>query len=65
MREDPGIENLIDLHWQIIDQGSGYWVKFQVWRVEVSAEVPHGIRYAFLVDFFNEVDRVLTEVKQR
>ncbi|HAM21067.1 MAG TPA: hypothetical protein DCQ04_02120 [Actinobacteria bacterium] len=121
MREDRGIEILLDLHDQIIDQGGGYWVKIQVWRVEISAEVPHGIRYALtlhepygkrilgydnahavkppkkfkyagrrlsydhkhrhvhdkgvpyefqdaqqlLVGFFNEVDRVLTEVRQK
>jgi hypothetical protein len=97
------------------------WLKIQVWRVEISAEVPHGIRYALtlhepygkrilgydnahavkppkkfkyagrrlsydhkhrhvhdkgvpyefqdaqqlLVGFFNEVDRVLTEVRQK
>lgn len=46
MREDPGIETLIDLHNQIIDQGGGYWVKIEAWRVEVTAEIPHGIRYA-------------------
>ena len=46
MREDPGIETLIDLHNQIIDQSCGNWVKIEVWRVEVTAEIPHGIRYA-------------------
>jgi hypothetical protein len=121
MRKDPGIETLIDLHDQIIDQGGGYWVKIEAWRVDRNAEIPHGIRYALtlhepygkrilgydnahlvkppkkfkyagqrlafdhkhrhvsdkgvpyefqdaqqlLVDFFDEVDRVLKEVKQR
>ena len=46
MREDPGIETLIDLHGQIIDQGEGYWVKIEAWKVDSTAAIPHGIRYA-------------------
>jgi hypothetical protein len=46
MREDPGIETLIDLHDQIIDQNGGYWIKIEAWRVAVSEAVPHGVRYA-------------------
>lgn len=120
MREDLGIETLIDLHGQIVDQDEGYWVKIEAWRVDPTAEIPHGIRYALtlhepygkrilgydnahsvkpkkfkyagrklafdhkhrhvsdkgvpyefrnaqqlLVDFFDEVDRVLKEVKQK
>ena len=45
MLEDHGISTLIDLHEQIIDQGGGYWVKIEAWRVEATAGVPHGIRY--------------------
>jgi hypothetical protein len=44
MREDPGIETLLELHGQIIDQGDGYWVKIEAWRVDATAEIPHGIR---------------------
>ena len=121
MREDHGIANLLDLHDQIIDQDGGYWVKIEAWRVEVTADVPHGIRYSLtlhepygkrilgydnahavkpprkfkyagqrltydhkhrhvsdkgvpyevqdaqqlLIDFFNEVDRVLKEARQK
>ncbi|WP_065089705.1 toxin-antitoxin system TumE family protein [Acidihalobacter prosperus] len=46
MRTDHGIDTLLDLDGQIIDQGRGYWIKFEVWRVEVSPAVPHGIRYS-------------------
>ena len=45
-QEDTGIATLIDLHDQIIDQGNGYWIKIEAWRVESSAFVPHGIRYS-------------------
>ena len=121
VRDDSGIETLIDLHGQVIDQDGGYWVKIEAWRVVPTEEIPHGIRYALtlhepygkkilgydnahavkppkklkyvgrrlaydhkhrhasdrgvpyafqdayqlLVDFFNEVDRVLKEVQQK
>ncbi|AKS23473.1 MAG: hypothetical protein C75L2_00840003 [Leptospirillum sp. Group II 'C75'] len=46
MHRDPGIENLLELHGQIIDQGQGYWIKIEAWRTNPTAEVPHGIRYS-------------------
>jgi hypothetical protein len=45
-QEESGISTLIDLHDQIIDQGSGYWIKIEAWRVEPHAFIPHGIRYS-------------------
>lgn len=42
---DPGISTLLDLHGQVLDQGDGYWIKIEAWRVEVSAHIPHGVRY--------------------
>jgi hypothetical protein len=36
---------LLDLHGQVLDQGDGYWIKIEAWRVEVSAQIPHGVRY--------------------
>lgn len=44
-KEEAGIGTLIDLHDQIIDQGNGYWIKIEAWRVEPSSFVPHGVRY--------------------
>jgi hypothetical protein len=46
MREDPGISTLVELHDQIIDQGNGYWIKIEAWRVPVTQDIPHGIRYS-------------------
>lgn len=46
MREDPGIAVLLDLHEQIIDQGNGYWIKIEAWQVEITQDIPHGIRYS-------------------
>lgn len=44
--KDPVIDTLLDLHDSILDQGGGYWIKVEVWRVPESAEIPHGIRYS-------------------
>jgi len=46
MREDPGIATLVELHDQIIDQGNGYWIKIEAWRVVATQDIPHGIRYS-------------------
>lgn len=45
-QEASGVSTLIDLHDQIIDQGDGYWIKIEAWRVDPSAFIPHGIRYS-------------------
>ena len=46
MRRDTAIDTLLDLHGSILDQGGGYWIKLEAWRVDVSAQIPHGIRYS-------------------
>lgn len=46
MSRDPGIDTLLELDGWIADQGDGYWIKINAWRVEASPEVPHGIRYS-------------------
>jgi len=48
MREDKndGLETLFDLDGVIIDQDNGYWVKFDVSKVTVTKERPHGLRYS-------------------
>ena len=46
MQADTGIDTLLDLHGQIIDQGGGYWVKIEARRVEPTPDAPHGIRYS-------------------
>ena len=45
MRDNLGLETLLDLDGSILDQGSGYWIKIEAWRVEPDDDVPHGIRY--------------------
>ena len=46
MKRDTAIDTLLDLNGSILDQGNGYWIKLEAWRVEVSDQIPHGIRYA-------------------
>lgn len=46
MHESLGLETLLELHDQIIDQGDGYWIKIEAWRVDATPFVPHGIRYS-------------------
>jgi hypothetical protein len=50
MHEDPGIATLLELHDQIIDQGNGYWVKIEAWRVAIDPSIPHGIRYSLTLN---------------
>lgn len=46
---DPSLDTLLDLDGQrfVIDEGAGYWVKFDVKQVAPSEERPHGLSYAF------------------
>lgn len=46
MRKTIGLETLLELHDQIIDQENGYWVKIEAYEVDASPEIPHGIRYS-------------------
>jgi len=46
MSRDSGIDTLLDLNGHVIDQGSGYWLKIEAWRVDPVPEIPHGVRYA-------------------
>lgn len=68
MKRDTAIDALLDLHGSIIDQGSGYWVKLEAWKEDVSDK---GVHYEFkdaqtlIDDFFRDVDRVLLEVKKK
>lgn len=45
MSRDPGLETLLELHGSILDQGGGYWIKLEAWRVAATQQIPHGIRY--------------------
>lgn len=43
---DIGIETLLDLNGNIIQQEHGYWVEIHAWRVAATVLIPHGVRYA-------------------
>lgn len=46
MSVDHGLETLLDLNDYAVEQGGGYWIKVEAWRVEPSKDIPHGIRYS-------------------
>lgn len=45
---DPSLDTLLDLDGVVlvVDPSGGYWVRFVVTRVPVSAEKPHGLDYS-------------------
>lgn len=45
---DPSLDTLLDLHGQtmFVDHEGRFWVKFEVHRIEVSPERPHGLKYS-------------------
>lgn len=40
------LEVLLNLDGEVFPMENGYWTKFEAYRVEESAHVPHGIRYS-------------------
>ena len=46
MNIDSALVTLLDLHGSVLDQGGGYWIKIDAWAVEVSDEMPQGVRYS-------------------
>jgi hypothetical protein len=46
MKGDSGLETLLSLHGEILDQGNGYWIKIEAWTAEASLGNPRGIRYS-------------------
>lgn len=46
MRNDNGIDTLLDLNGNIVQQEHGYWVEIHAWQVELTALFPHGVRYS-------------------
>lgn len=45
-KKAAAIETLLDLNGSVLDQEKGYWIKLEAWRVEVSPQIPHGVRYS-------------------
>lgn len=46
-RRDTSLDTLLDLHGQVlVIDDTGYWVRFVVHRVPVTAEKPHGLDYS-------------------
>ncbi|MFS2222280.1 DUF6516 family protein [Pantoea sp. B65] len=43
---DQGLDYLLSLHGSIVFRDDGYWWKIDVWEVQPTAFIPHGIRYS-------------------
>jgi hypothetical protein len=43
---DGSLQRLLDLDGEIMDMGDGYWVKFDVHKIEPDEMRPHGIAYS-------------------
>lgn len=41
-----GFRKLFNLDGEVFPMDSGYWIKFEAKRVEVSKSVPHGVKYS-------------------
>lgn len=52
---DHELRSLLDLNGYSYNMAGGYWVKFDVWLIEPSEEVPHGIRYSLTLHDRNNV----------
>jgi hypothetical protein len=40
------LEYLLNLDGEVFPMENGYWVKFEVKKVQISKEVPHGVKYS-------------------
>ncbi len=43
---DAGLESLLELNGEVFPMENGYWTKLEARRVNVSQEIPHGIKYS-------------------
>ncbi len=48
MKRDPSLDALLDLDGQVfvVDERANFWVKFEVRRIEPTADKPHGLDYS-------------------
>jgi hypothetical protein len=62
---DYELRFLLDLNGITYHMSGGYWVKFDVWMVEPTREVPHGIRYSLTLHDRNNLRIVGYDNAQR
>ncbi|MDO6842153.1 DUF6516 family protein [Paraglaciecola chathamensis] len=43
---DYGLDTLLSLHGETFPMDNGFWTKFEAYKVEVSIQIPHGIKYS-------------------
>jgi hypothetical protein len=49
------LDTLLNLNGEIFPMDNGFWTKFEVWQVEASEQIPHGIRYSFTLHDQNNI----------
>lgn len=45
-KSDATLETLLDLNGEIFPLDNGYWTKFEAYIVDISPQIPQGIRYS-------------------
>ena len=43
---DHSLDTLLLLHGEVYDQGDGFWIRIEAWKVAADEHIPHGVRYA-------------------
>ena len=46
IKEDFGLETLLDLDGEIFPMENGFWIRFEAFKTEPSKQIPHGIKYS-------------------
>ncbi len=60
-KEDETLATLLNLDGEIFPMDSGYWTKFEAYRVNPEPHIPHGVRYSLtLHDRHNHGARKIT-----
>lgn len=45
-KKDVELETLLDLDGEIFPMENGFWIKFEVFKIKPSPQIPHGIKYS-------------------
>jgi len=46
IKDDFGLETLLDLDGEIFPMENGFWIKFEAFKTEPSQQIPHGVKYS-------------------
>jgi len=43
---DYGLDTLLSLNGETFPMDNGFWTKFEAYKVDISIQIPHGIKYS-------------------